>query len=275
MPPNINTRPYVESTYISCQDILIRGRALGPGQASDDEIAWWQDEAAKLDPLAYVYHENPTDALDVTVPDGHTWFATNLFNVEVNTAIRHFFPLEGPDYRRAMFQRPLDARRATAYPAGTRFRGVTGENFSNVYACDPALVVGVDPRYQADPRGLYFERLQRLKALPVVEIWLEWDGGGDLAKSLTVDLPVFDAAMLIGASVYEGAWVELGHLNCMSEINNTHSVRFAESLLCPFMPTNIGGATITGQSGNDAGDGAANPAHGSVSICYQVLPSDW
>lgn len=251
-----------------------------------DEDRWYATQAALLDPRCYQLAATNSATLDITVPDGHSWWVTNAFAVTYGDP--QFVAQDAfPNTRRSGFLRPLDARRAFALSAGTRVRNNLGISMAYIWYCDPDLVWSADPRYLADPRGLYFGRLARLSSLPISETVLEVTGGGALTDDVHADLPACGAVMAVAASVYDAAWITIGWpaeapavpLNVLSELNNSHEVRFAESVLQP-LPCRSGLRLSVQKASNADVPGSTNPAiaypiHGSGSLVYQVLPSDW
>lgn len=255
-----------------------------------DEDRYFATQAALLDPRAYHLSGTVFGDLDVTVPDRHTWFATNTFAVYYNEP-QDVAQDSTPGTRRSGFLRPLDARRAFALSAGTRVRNIGRGtsyqiNTAYIYYADPQDVWDIDARYTADPKGLYYSRLARLATLPISEAIIEVNGGGAINDDVHLDLPAFGSAMLVNVSVYDASWMTIGWidnlgipLNVMNEVNNSHSVRFAESVMQPirFGP----GLRVTLNKGSNADmPGSTDPAiaypiKGSGSLVYQVLPSDW
>jgi hypothetical protein len=253
--------------------------------------------AALLDPrccYAMAGVDPATDALDVTIPVGHAWEVTNAFAVYYGDPIdvaQDRFPLT----RRAGFVRPLDARRPLELGAGTRIRNAIGIHQAYLLFCDPAEVWALDARYSADPRALYFGRLARLRTIPTEMVVLEATAGGAINDDVHADLPAVPL-IVTSASVYDASWVTIGcpgwpaPSNVLNEINNAHGVRFGESILQP-MPAcgprvalekgNAGaalpaGATLGQVIGAVSSDPAvAMPQHGSGSLTFQRLPSDW
>jgi hypothetical protein len=265
----------------------LRTAADSPGTS---EFVYWQQQAAMLDPLSYVLADTAVGALDVTVPAGQTWFAVNAYQVYYNDPT--FFATDGfPNTRPSGFIRPLDIRRAMAMPAGTRIRNNTISVVAYVFYCNPSLVIATDPRYSSNPRELYFSRLARLQTLPIRELVLEAQGGGGINDVVDIAIPAdFDNGIVIGASVYDCCWANFGLLNVMNEMNNTHIIRNAETLFCPFRRLGIGGTRFTMKKGTPADGWSLNPYGdpysqfdaavafpftGSANVLYQVTPADW
>lgn len=271
--------------------------------AGDPEAAYWRTQAALLDPRAYVFLRDEGHTMDVTVPEGHAWHVANMFQVRINEP--QVLSEDGyAGYYPTGFVRPCDVRGALVLPAGTRIRSNVTRNGGYVYYADPALVIAEDERYAADPRGLYYERLAKLQALPLRDAMIEMISGGDTGKELALELPAdFDRAIVVNASVYDATWVLLGGINLLDEINNWHTVRFARSLMCPFQRATF--ATIHTKAGNYAGKTVDTLTHGqwgeladgqwgrwltgdpiayhpeafnkkgTANVIYVVLPSDW
>lgn len=248
---------------------------------SASETYWWATQAALLDPRAYHLIETTSGGLDVTVPTGEAWYAANAFALHYNEPTvyaQDAYPL----HRRSGFLRPLDCRRPLLLSEGTRIRSNALIQQAYLYYCAPASVWSIDSRYQDDPRALYFERLVRMESLPIRELVCEAIGGGSIDDVVQVAIPNdFEHGMVIGASVYDACWATFGLFNLMSEVNNSHTVRFAESLLCPFPRNGIGGDFFALKKGTYSDEpqsknpAIAYPCRGSANVLYQVLPSDW
>ena len=295
-----------QDTEISYEDALKIAAATGLGLASaqnlyaalagggapgSSEFTYWQTQAALLDPLAYVLEYTSVGALDVTVPVGETWHAVNAYQIYYNTP-SFFATDELPNTRPTGFIRPLDARRPMVVPAGTRVRNNPAPiTEAYLYYCNPSRVIGADSRYTTDPRGLYYQRLATQQTLPIRELVLEAQGGGSINDVVDIAIPTdFDNGLVIGASVYDCCWANFGILNVMSETNNTHTIRMAETLLCPFPRLGIGGTRFTMKKGTPADGWSLNPYGtpysqfdaatafpftGSANVMYQVLPANW
>ena len=241
----------------------------------------WRTQAALLDPNAYFLIHDTGHMLDVTVPVGHTWHASNTFQVRFNEP--DILGEDGyPGYYKSGFLRPLDSRRTIALPSGTRVRSNIEQNGAYLWYADPAAIWDTDERYQTDARGLYYERLQRLTTLPIREVIIELRPYGESGTQLEFELPEFESAMLVGASVFDATWLNVGILNVMSEVNNIHTVRFAESLLQPFRRDRIGHPVVRVKAGNYAGHLNPEPNDpegwdktGTGNILYAVLPEGW
>lgn len=261
--------------------------------ALTSEDRYWATQAALLDPRAYELHSTLVGGLDITVPEGETWHAVNSFAVYFNEPVvyaQDAYPL----HRRSGFLRTLDSRRAFTLPAGTRIRSNTNISDAYIHVAIPERVWAIDARYQEDPRGLYFDRMDQLRTLPVRELVAEATGGGGLTDVVRVAIPTdFTAGMLIASSVYDASWATFGRFNLHDEINNSHSLRFASTMLFPFERDGIGGDWFVLQKGSTS-DGAnvgypsmsfpigsstdpawAFPIKGSANVVYQVLPEGW
>lgn len=261
---------------------------------ADPETEDWAVRAALLDPACYsmVSTLGYAGSLDVTVPDGHAWHVTNAF------AVHYGEPIDVAQdgialIRRSGFIRPLDARRTLTLGAGTRIRGNVGVQPAYVFFCDPQVVWDTDPRYTIDPRGLYYQRLQRLRSIPTQSAVLESTSGGGIGDDLHLYLPA-QRLIITSASVYDSSWVVVqcpewgSDVNVLNEINNDHGVRFAESILQPLpgcgarvqlqkgtLGDTWGPATMATPSLSSADPAVAYPIHGSGSLTFQVLPEDW
>lgn len=249
---------------------------------ADAELEDFALRAAMLDPACYTMAGTSVGALDATVPPGHAWHVTNAFAVYYGNPIsvaQDLYPLS----RRTGFIRPLDARRALTLGPGTRIRNNTGINLAYILYCDPAALWASDARYTTDPRALYYERLQALRTIPTESLTLEATGGGAIDDDLHADLPAV-RVMVTSASAYDVSWITakcpgwISAVNLLDEINNSHAVRFADTLMHPLPAC---GARIAVQKGSNADTpGSTNPAiaypiHGSGSLTFQRLPVGW
>lgn len=262
----------------------------------DAETEQWAIAAALLDPRCYTMDGTTTGGLDLTVPAGHAWHVVNAFAVYYGDPID--VAQDGADprnllTRRTGFIRPLDARRALTLGAGTRIRSNRGINTAYLLYCDPQLVWDVDPRYASDPRGLYYERRQRLRSIPTQMVALEGTSGGAIDDDIHADLPAVPL-LITSASVYDASWVTVGcpgwssPANVLDEINNEHGVRIGDGIEMPLVGCGARVALEKGTLGDTWGPATsaigvsassspaiAMPQHCSGNLTYQLLPDDW
>ncbi len=210
--------------------------------ATDAEARHWATQAALLDPRCWhlAWSSGSTLPLDVTVPEGRTWYASNAYAATYNrdTAIaasQDDYPLA----RRAGAIRTLDARRTLALPAGTRVTSAPGIHEAYVWYADPVECWAADPRYADDARGLYYDRLARLETLPLLQVSSEATGGGSIDDVVRAPLPP-GPLVLLHVAVQDAAWgtVSTGEdgappLNTIMELDNTRPVRFDAVILQP------------------------------------------
>lgn len=236
---------------------------------NDPEKAYWADQAALLDPLAYEFVVG--NSWSRTVPTGETWYAINMYQVNFGNSTK------------AGFLRPLDVRRPVQLTAGTTFTNFSSQS-AYAYLCKPQLVFTADSRYTSDPKGLYFTRLDRLRQLAVNEIVGTITNASPNGTTVEVAFPTdFSYGLLTAASTYDASWSGLGNydnsnvllanLNNLNEINNDHAIRFAESIMAPFSRTIFPKLTVRG--GNKAGDTTTVTLNGFGQMLYHKLPSDW
>jgi hypothetical protein len=248
------------------------------------EDKYFATKAALLDPKAYHLASSPGLGFSATVPIGHTWYATNTFAVKYNTP--RFKPQDTwPDSRRSGFLRPLDCRRNIDLPSGTIITGNQhGSADPYIYYCDPDDVWATDARYTTNPKGLYYDRIELLHSLPINELIIEATGGGSIDDVLVDTIPSTEDIFLTSASVYDASWLTIGwnedvyhSLNVLSELNNSHSVRFAESIWQP-MPRRSG-FVVTLKKGslsdynNSSNPAIAYPIKSSGNLTYKLLPT--
>lgn len=193
-----------------------------------DEFAYWQDQAALLDPAAYELHVASIDGpgWTSTVPAGQTWYLLNSFCVNING---------GPD---TYFQRLLDVRVALPLFAGTTLSFSSLSSGAYAYICKPALVTG--GASYANPKALYYTRMATLKTLSTTLISATVPAGSAAGTVATTAFPTdFTNGMILGYSIHELAWAGLEvpgvlTLNMNFEISDDHQVRIGRGLLCPF-----------------------------------------
>lgn len=256
---------------------------------SSNEDRYYATQAALLDPRCWHLAWTSAGTLDVTVPDGHTWWTSNAF------AVMYGDPLivaqdAWPGSRSSGFLRNLDARNAVRLPASTRIRNnqtlpPTGPyriNTAYLWYADPVEVWEIDARYAADPRGLYYGRLAQLEALELRSVVIEATGGGSLDDVLTAEFPGANDIILTHVSIHDASWMTIGWpadgsppLNVADEMNNSRALRFTRSTLQP-LPRGTGlQIAIRKGSNSDLPASDASPIHGSVMASGVVLPEGW
>jgi hypothetical protein len=234
--------------------------ASGGGSMSADERAYWQEKAAMLDPRAFVHVLDAN--FDVTVPAGERWWLFNAWHARMGD--------DGGDFYLRNPARPM------LMPEGLNLQG-TGWSNAFIYYCRPALVIGSDPRYDNDPKGLYFERLARLPGFVLNEIYAATTAGSSSQSPKTPFPSDFDYGLVVAAQAHDTAWAILanasaGLCNLMNEVSDAHQWRSAEAFMLPFdrtifthMQTN---STTVAGSGTSYIDGTA-------ALMYYKLPLDW
>lgn len=225
---------------------------------SANEVAWWQDQAALLDPDAYelVVGTNLTN----TVPAGQHWYVMWAWKTAVTGGGTWRF------HRHGRAEEPLIIPENTALVTS----GVTNSLF---YLCKPASVVAnvSDNRYadyQSDPRALYFERIMRLGTLAQYTIGVTITNSTGVDATFPTD---FDDALMMHSSTHDLAWLGLeaagtnAVITGQDEISDADRVRFANSTIMPFKRTTW--TKIRGQG--------ATQSEGTGTITYVKLPTDW
>lgn len=217
-----------------------------PEPVSDAEHLYWRDRAASLDPAAYVHYRGQT----VTVPADATWYAMNLWWVR-----------SGASWG---FLRRADANAMLMLPAGTVIQATGNSNQGFAYICQPELVVG-DPRYD-NPRALYYERLARLRTLPLQVLGLPTQRSGQ--QHATLFPATVDRALITAVSTFDLAWTVLGSaasINTLNELGDgNQQIRFSEAVMIPFTRSVFDRIRV-----KDAG------LFGQSAVWYHELPEDW
>lgn len=227
---------------------------------SADELSFWQDMAALLDPDAYemVVGSN----VSRTVSGGETWYLVSAWYLQGPSGAAEFH--RHGDVHEAL---PLTAGTTlTTWTAGTTY-GPSGAT-ANMYLCKPSLVTGGDARYTDDPRALYFDRIRRVGELTNYTI-----GGTDTGNTPTYTaFPTdFTNGLVVHVSAHDIAWIDLSYtgdttgLTIHDEISDSDRLRFATRCLVPFVRTTFPKIGFRG----------ANQTEGNGTIRYLKLPGDW
>ena len=229
---------------------------------SADEITYWQDQAALLDPLAY---EHVYATSTSRTPSGEHWYLVNGWQLDAGSS-------------QLWYHRPADVNRALIIPDGTTIT-TSSSSGSFMWICKPSLVkagganadtggAGGTNRYETDPRALYFDRLMSLAAQSTYRIGANATGSGQVAQTFPTD---FTYGMVLHVSVHDVAWLILtdssgnGLSNTHNEISDSAQIRWAEPILVPFTRTTMPKILIQGVS---LGSGRAH-------MLYAKLPAGW
>jgi hypothetical protein len=265
---------------------------------SDDELLFWKNRAALLDPRAMVTQLPP---FDVTVPADEVWFLidgflldAHLYNGSTTGNLAGDFAhweRRGPHYEQAL---PIGP--------GKRLINFIHDGFTVNGAltyCRPSIVWAADARYTQDPRGLYYERINKLDRLEIRQTWCripEGSASGTRVDTLFDWTGAEDALYGIGRAVStsDAAWIFVkglgadgvtpATLSLTNEITDTHGHRLDNPCIFPFVRKNDGVLGFTGvkmAAGNRSGDPAdlsgadAAGRHGYGVFTWSALPNDW
>lgn len=243
------------------------GAPLGAGGSpsmSTAEAAHWSDRAALLDPAAYEYVSGTSWTR--TVPAGECWHALNMWHVRAAS---------GTSFQ---FLRNADASAAVPLPAGTVLTA-DATQIGSAYLCKPALVTSSDSRYSADPKGLYYERLNRLRTLAQSELAATMSTGQAWGATATGTFPTdFSEGMVVMVSEHDISWLTLdtgsGGVNVYNEISDDHEQRIGAAALIPFQRATFPGIRI--RAASVAGDASGfSSIAGEGIVRYVKLPADW
>lgn len=245
------------------------------GRASD-EVQYWRDMAALLDPDCYQYVIGT--GWTRTVPAGKVWYLLNAWGLR-----KPGNPFQSYKWH----HRDLDTREALLLPSGFTLQGDSINAHSYAYFADPSLVQAGDARYLEDPKGLYFERLARLRTLPLHMVGVHRPVGTTLAAANPERLNYFpaghDRILLRHVDCHDGCWVILqsGNLdtitngmNTQDELDDVRPMRLTRTVFAPILRSvhsaiRLGHASITGDMNQP------QTYDGWGSVHYNVLPSDW
>lgn len=228
---------------------------------TDDELSYWVDKAAMLDPDAYRYYNTDDDGAgwSVTVPAGETWYLLNAW---------HIVDASSSDFE---FLRLCDANRAVPLPSGTVLKAASGQ-WAYAYVCKPALVYS-DTRYN-NPKALYYERINRLRSLVSYKQYVNVPAGSTIDTNITTSFPTdFTNGLIMSASAMDVSWVTIGNgMNLHYEISDRHQIRFAEAIMVPFKRTVF---TVLRTNPATVSGGVETTMEGHASVRYFKLPTDW
>lgn len=226
---------------------------------SADEVTYWQDLAAMLDPAAYVFTIGTSQTTTVTASE--CWYLLNGWWLTSSSG-GHWF------HRRAHIYD------AMPLPAGTVLTTADGvaPSSSNgfFYICKPSLVTGGDSRYTSDPRALFFDRVNRLSySLTQYQAGATRTDTGTTETNFPTD---FTNGFVIHTSVHDVDWcilanaADTGGINLLDELGDgADPVRFTGETWVPFVRATFPSVKVHG--------GGATEGRGVVT--YVKLPADW
>jgi hypothetical protein len=231
-----------------------------PGYSmSANEVTYWQDLAALLDPEAYVYDIGTSQT--TTVDTDECWYLLNGWWLE-SASGGHWF------HRRAHV---FDAQ---PLPAGTVLTTADGTGVSSAngffYICKPSLVVSGDSRYTDDPRALFFERVHRLQyELEQFQIGATRTDTGTTEVNFPTD---FTNGFALHTSAHDVDWLilaestDVGGINTLNELGDgSDPIRFTGETWVPFVRTDFPSVKVHGGGASE----------GRAVLTYIKLPGDW
>uniref|UniRef100_A0A9E7ZXW1 Uncharacterized protein n=1 Tax=Bosea sp. NBC_00436 TaxID=2969620 RepID=A0A9E7ZXW1_9HYPH len=243
---------------------------------STPELRYWADRAALLDPACHVY--NYGNSWSASVPVGENWYAMNIWGARV----------VGGSAR--VYHRLADANIDHCFKMPASYSIDAGGATSLILYARPRLIQETDTlgpagsnRYQRDPRRLFYERLDRLKRLPlnVVEVSRP---AGTLAATITETfLPNdFTRGLVTHWNCHDGAYLALmgpgsNIINTQDELDDKYPMRFTASVLLPFSRSVFDRVKLSNGS-HDGTWGAqdGNQSWGGYGTAHYVkLPADW
>lgn len=232
-----------------------------------NEKKYWQERAALLDPRAYVLRSkaNLGAGYSETVPEGENWLLINVFYCRIAGGPL-FYNHRVPD---------IDA--AVPLTSGTRIEFHSSSSYSMYYSCRPQLVIASDSRYEDDPKGLYFDRLNALKNIQSSVIGVNIPYGTANGNNTDSLFPAdFDDAICTSYSANDVSWAGLagnaGAMNLGNEISDDHQQRQGHKVLFPFSRSIFPRLRCRGS--NAAGN-TGSYMSGNGQITYVKLPSAW
>lgn len=227
---------------------------------TEAEFMYWRDRAAALDPAAYLLFKD-LDNWIVTVPADETWYTADLWWVKINDC--------------NSFIREANAERMLMLPGGTTLSDVSGRH-SSAYICQPTLVAA-DARY-SDPKALYYDRLARLRTLPLRSISAHMLPDKNSGSHANADFPAdFERGLITAVATMDVSWTVRFHSpggsNTFNEISDDHALRSAAATFIPFNRSVF--PAIQVRSGSRLGLIGDKSIEGWGTVHYYALPSDW
>jgi hypothetical protein len=205
----------------------------------EQEARDFQLKAAALDPRTYTFGD--TNGADLVVPDGGPWLATNMYRLRFSGDTNE------------SFARKADARDPIMLPPGTTFDQTP--HHATMQYCDPSVVIDpdspdYDARYVNDPKGLYYERLEKLESLALRQTSGNLPAGHAIAVEVDVNLDwgalTEQWGILRYISTENLSWMlalnagATTGANLVAEISDSHSTRLnGFPLLMPFRKTDF------------------------------------
>lgn len=232
------------------------------------EAQYFADQAALLDPNCYVYRDGAF--WSETVPANKTWYMVNAWALRKPA---------NPNQNYKWHHRPLDTRQALLMPSGYSFKA---DDYGYAYYADPSIVQANDARYQNDPKGLYYGRLERLKTLPLESLHVHIpQGGANMAYALGSFPTEAERILITHVDCHDGCWVILQNgslvsitnpMNTQDELDDVRPIRFAPSTYAPILRSRH--PHIRLGLGSVSGNGVQT-YDGWGSVHFYRLPSDW
>jgi hypothetical protein len=232
------------------------------------EQEYYADLAALLDPACYHYLSGAS--WSVTVPAGEIWYGLNIWNAKL------------PGGSTCLFHRDADAQSPMPMPAGMSYTSADPQAF--ILYARPLDVQATDARYLDDPRALYFERLAKLQAIPMLSLTVNRAAGTPFAtnsqKYINNGYPNFAKGIVRQWQLHDGSWMcMLGPgtniINTQMERNDKYPIRKTGAVLFPFMTSMFCGLWLNNGSEGDYTVNGPQTYNGYGAMHYQVLPADW
>lgn len=156
-------------------------------------------------------------------------------------------------------------------------------DFGLAYYAAPSIVQVGDTRYQDDPKGLYFERLQKLRSTPMEHINTHIPVGALPTNPAyrRASFPVTcERIMLRHVDCHDGCWLTLCNadfthsMNTQDEVDDVRPIRFTKSMMVPILRSLHSGIYLGHgvASGNSA---LGSTYNGWGTAMFQRLPADW
>ena len=226
-----------------------------------NEERHYADLAALLDPSCYTFHSGTNWTL--TVPAGKVWHLVNGW------ALRH---VDNYKWHHRNLNEPL------LLPSGFV---LTADDVGFAYYADLSIVQDTDPRYQTDPKGLYFERINKLRTIPLEKVSTHRPLNTPYSTPIVgVPFPQSCERIVIRhIDCHDGCWLIFAKsdfsnaMNTQDELDDVRPMRFTKSMCVPMLRSvhshiYLGHGTINGP-------GTPQTYNGWGQVLFQRLPADW
>uniref|UniRef100_A0A9E8CTF3 Uncharacterized protein n=1 Tax=Bosea sp. NBC_00436 TaxID=2969620 RepID=A0A9E8CTF3_9HYPH len=228
-----------------------------------------------MDPACHLYHIG--NSWSISVPVGEMWYGMNVWGVRT------------PGKTAKHYHRLADARMESVFRMHQGYTLEANDPSAFVLYARPRLVQETDTlgpvgsnRYLRDPRRLFFERLDRLRTLPLLTAEITRPAG---TLNNVISDGLFDADFSRGLVTHwhctDGSYLALASagsniINTNDELDDKYPVRFSSTVLLPFNRTTFDRVRLANGSHEGAYTEQGPQAWTGYGAAHYVkLPADW